>query len=139
MTYVKEQGRENCEEFQKDMKYFFEKDYCPLGSFIKDGYIKYDSYSLLLEMLNNRNNFRKYMIEGGFIEEIEEEKFLKLKLQDGKIIDIKESDIIENTSRFINIRVGYEFKNKAMWLNDKYNWIIGEDSFGETVLVALKK
>ena len=39
----------------------------------------------------------------------------------------------------IGIRSGYEFEGKALWLDCDYDWIVGKDTNGNTILVPLKK
>ncbi len=63
--YVKSQGREKCEEFRKDFDYWITHT----GPFIKYSVCSPDSISTFGGMLSERTNFRRYMIEGGFVEE----------------------------------------------------------------------
>ena len=55
---------------------------------------------------------------------------------------IKESDIaedIEYVMKQMYLRGQGGFRNKAIWLNDNYDYVLGKDDQGETILVPLKK
>ena len=58
-----------------------------------------------------------------------------------KLIDVgKEGASFElNNSPTIQIRTGGDFADHAFWLDHKYDWVLGLDRAGETILVPLKK
>ena len=67
----------------------------------------------------------------------------KVPLQKTVVVDTARLIIIppEDVGKInlICIRSGNEFKNSAFYLVDKYEWILGTDSGGDTVLVPLKR
>jgi hypothetical protein len=65
--YVKSQGREKCKEFKKDFGSWTTEVgiFCPYAHGV--------AQTKLDKMLSERANFRRYMIEGGFVEEEKKE------------------------------------------------------------------
>jgi hypothetical protein len=56
---------------------------------------------------------------------------------------ISEDKLIKVSGNFydnkIDVRTCGDFKNNAFFLSDSYDWIIGRDDQGATILVPLKK
>ncbi len=59
-------------------------------------------------------------------------------MADGKLLFAMPGEFIERAS-MIEVRISYEYKDKAFWLNHNYNWEIKRDSRGELVLIPTPK
>ena len=56
-----------------------------------------------------------------------------------KIIEKNRLSTIERTRDFIHIRTNGEFNGKSFYLSSTYEWRIGKDNMGLTILVPLLK
>ena len=53
--------------------------------------------------------------------------------------NINKEDLTKATNSGMTIRGNYEFKGKAIWLPDRFDYILGLDSNNAQILVILKK
>ena len=61
---------------------------------------------------------------------IDKERLIRV-YDDGGISDINDG--------IVRVRTDDEFKDKAIFLDDKYDWVLGRDSGGLLVLIPLRK
>ena len=69
-------------------------------------------------------------------------KLIKKKECCSSTIDIKENDIALVMGTVMDamcVRYDGEFEDAAIYLPNCYNYVVGEDSLGATILVPLKK
>ena len=71
-------------------------------------------------------------------------KYKKLNLINSKqssedTVTIEETRLLDGVRDRLELRCSHEFANKAYWLDDEYDWIIGEDSNHVLCIVPLKK
>ena len=57
----------------------------------------------------------------------------------GFLAGINDNKLKEASGTQMGIRSDYEFARKALWLDQDYDYILGNDSNGNTILVPLKK
>ena len=62
----------------------------------------------------------------------------KLNMVDSNTILIDKDRVVEwSMDQPVEIRRSGEFKNKAIYLPNRYEWVLGYDSYGFAILVAL--
>ena len=67
------------------------------------------------------------------------EKLRKVKKNGIELMEERLIDIPVNYTYMVDRRSGGEFEGRGFYLSGKYNWVIGLDSEGVTILVPLKK
>lgn len=69
-------------------------------------------------------------------------KLIKIKDVDRKVCYIHSKKLLETLPKIdgvIDNRLSGSFINKAYWLNDDYDWVLGIDDEDNTILVPLRK
>jgi hypothetical protein len=126
--YIKTQGRDNCKEFERDMIDFTngESIFIEWSRHEECNNSNYKLGNLLQDP--NRNNFRKYMIQGGFIEKDEPEVFYKVGDKIKTVFtpsNTKDTYMISHIGSFniilINIENGNAFLFTSIHVNNTSN------------------
>jgi len=68
--------------------------------------------------------------------EVEDERIVTIKGEIRRVKPLKEGSREETIAME---RIDGVFCNRALWLDDNYDWVIGKDDLGQLVLLCLKK
>jgi len=111
---------------------------------MKDGaldILKYNSLEYSKKIRRKKMEYKKLYIkdikdEG--IVEIDSERLIDIEKR-GNMYHSKNISTQSSSSIYIDTSRMVEFTNHAFYLDDDYDWVLGKDSIGSTILVPLRK